>query len=452
MLRLGWPMMVSAILDTSYQLVDTLWLGRLPGDEGGNAVAGLQISFTFIWFSAAFIIGFAMAGTALVSQYTGADRKANADFAAGQVLSISGISGFVIAVLGIASISHIAPLITNLRPLSVAASNYLRIYFIGLPLLFLTGVSRALLSASGNTITPMKIALFTNVINLIIDPVFIFGIGPISRMGIAGAGTATVISVSFSAVLSMHILLKGQRGVSLKWAYFIPKMDWIRKTFKIGFPASLASCAESLGFIFLLTIIGWLPEARQSLGGFGVGIRIINSAYFIMLGLAQGLTVIIGQSLGAGNIQRAQYAARFGIYVLFLTLLVFISLFISFRGSIIWLFVPSEPDMIREGSKYILFAGITVPLLGIVQGVNSAFNAAGFNIPTMIISFCRLWVFRLPLCYVLAFIIGLGSNGVWYGMGLSNLFTAMVAIGFFLQGRWKKSVIEEHDNQYLNDQ
>ncbi len=442
MMKLGWPVMLAAVLETVYQLTDTFWLGRLSGSESGNAVAGLQVGFPLIWFFISFAGGFAMSGTALVSQYTGADEKKSANLAAAQVLSTSIISGTVISITGILSLPFLVPLITDISSIATPATDYLTVFFAGMPFFFTFAVFRIIMTAGGDTITPMWVVLFSNIVNMVLDPLLILGFGPIPAMGVKGAALATVISSVISSSIAIYILMKGKAGFYLKPEDLVPRIYWIRKIFKIGLPAAIGHSAEAFGFILLTAIIGRLVNAREALGGYGIGNRIISLAFIAIQGLGQGLSTIIGQSLGAKMMDRAKQAAFRGIGVLFLILSVEMGIIVLFRHQLISIFIPSEPTIIAEGANFLLYFGLSVPMFGIIRGINASFNASGVNVPVMIVSFLRLWAFRLPLAYLFGFFLNYGSTGVWTGMGLSNILTAFAAVLLFFRGSWKRSITE----------
>ena len=443
MFKLGGPVMITGIFETVYNLADTFWLGHLPQGESGNAVAGLQVAFPIIWFLISFAAGFAMAGIALVSQYTGAQKEDKASFSASQVLSIGFISGLILGAVGSILVPIFMPIITPVHELSDVAITYLRVIFMGFPFMFISSIFRAILSAYGDTVTPMYVIGFSNLLNIVLDPILIFGIGPFPKMGIVGAAVATVFSRFVASLISLYILMGGKKGIKVKLSYLKPHIDWLKKIFKIGLPASIGNSFEAFGFVVLMGIIGRLPNAKVAVAAYGIGDRIFSLSYIAEDGLGQGLTTIIGQSLGADRVDRADYAAKRGILLLFLVLLVESLFIIIFRRQLMSLFIPNELSIIEEGARFLLLFAPALALFGIIRGISSAFHASGHNVPPMIISMVRLWAFRLPLSYIFGFVIGMGSSGVWIAMSLSNLFTAIFALILFARGEWKKKVIEE---------
>ncbi len=442
MLRLGWPVMISSLLDTLYQLTDTFWLGRLSGSESGNAVAALQISFPFLWFLVAFFAEFSVAGVALVSQHTGAGDKKTANQASGQVFAAVIIGGTISALLGILLFPLVLPLITTDTAISTAAADYLVWYLPGLPFVFIAAVFRVLMAAAGNTFIPMLVVLTGNIINMVLDPLFILGFGPLRAMGIKGAALATVISAGIAGIIALRLMMNGRNAIHLTPADLIPRMAWIRRILRIGLPAAIGDSAEALGFVVLMAIIGRLAEAREALGGYGVGNRLTSLITIAMMGMGQALTTIIGHNLGAARFDRARNAARTGIAVLFAVLATETAFLLLFRGPLVRFFIPNDPAVIAEACRFLLYFGISVPLYGLIRGITASFNAAGRNAPVLVIGLLRLWILRLPLAWLFGFGLGYGTPGVWIGMALSNLGAAIAAVLFFMHFDWKKNLIE----------
>lgn len=443
MWKLGWPVMISSILETVYHLADTFWLGHLPAGESGNAVAGLQLAFPSMWFLVSFASGFAMAGVALVSQFTGAKEHEKANFAASQVVSIALISGIILGIIGSLFIPLLINLLTNVKELTYVANLYLRVIFLGFPFMFLNGVFRSVMISYGDTLTPMYVTLFTNILNIILDPILIFGIGPFPKMGIVGAAVATIFCMFIASVFAIYFLTSGKRGIHVKIKYLKPEINWIKKIFKIGLPAAIGSSAEALGFVVLTGILGRLHNARTAIAAYGIGDRLLSFSFIAIDGLGEGLTTIIGQSLGANREDRVTYSAKRGITFMFLILCIETVIIVLLRRELISLFIPNEREIIEEGARFMTYFAPAIPLFGVIRGIMSAFHASGHNTPNMIISFLRLWGLRVPLSYIFGFILKLNSTGVWIGMTISNFITCFVAIAFFLKGTWKKRVIED---------
>ncbi|HOL83576.1 MAG TPA: MATE family efflux transporter, partial [Caldisericia bacterium] len=381
---------------------------------------------------------------ALVSQFTGANENEKANFAASQVLSITLISSIILGIIGSLFIPLLINILTNVKELTTVANSYLRVISLGFPFMFINSVFRSIMISYGDTLTPMYVTIFTNIINIFLDPLLIFGIGPFPKMGIIGAAVATIFSMFIASMFAIYFLTSGKKGIHVRTKYLKPEINWIKKIFKIGLPAAIGNSAEAFGFVVLTGIIGRLDNARVAIAAYGIGDRILSFSNVTVDGLGEGLTTIIGQSLGAKKEDRATHSAYRGMAFMFLLLCIETTIIVIFRKTLVSLFIPNEMDIINEGAKFILYFAPAIPTFGVIRGIMSAFHASGNNTPNMIISFIRLWGLRVPLSYIFGFVLKMNSTGVWIGMTISNFITMLVAILFFLKGAWKRRVIEDH--------
>jgi len=206
MFRLSWPVMVSSLLNMVYNMTDTFWVGHLPANENAAAVAGLQVAGPVTWFLIAFAFGFGSSGLALVSQFMGAHNEVDAEKAAGQTMALSILLGLAVAIIGVLLSPVLLPILTPDRTISTNAISYTRIIFFGMPAIFVSALYAQIMNAYGDTVTPMVINAVTVGLNVILDPLMIFGWGPFARMGVAGAALATVLCQVLSAGISLWIL------------------------------------------------------------------------------------------------------------------------------------------------------------------------------------------------------------------------------------------------------
>jgi putative MATE family efflux protein len=439
---LGWPIMVTNLLHTMYNLVDMFWLGRLGPSESTNAVAALQISWPIIFLLMSLAIGFGSAGVALVSQYTGAQNTKEANRSAGQVLSMSLLFGVTIGVLGFMFSSEIVDLLGLEEGIADLATLYLKIIFLGMPFMFVSFVFGFVLRAYGDTVTPMKVEGATVLLNVVLDPILIFGLFGLPRMGVMGAALATVFSQSVSSMIALYILFTGRCGIKLTLPYLKPVKWRVSQILKIGIPASIGQSGTAFGFVIMMYVIARLPNQGAVLAGYGIGDRLINLMFIAINGLGVGVSTILGQSLGADNIPRAEEAAKKGMFLMFSILVLGCAILFPLRGVAINVFIDSE-DVIFEGANFLKVFLFGVPFFGIFSAINACFLGSGHNVPSMVIELSRLWGMRIPFAYVFGFIVGWSTTGVWFGMGLSNVVGAVVALALFQTGIWKEKVIKE---------
>ena len=441
MFALSFPIMVSQLLQVLYNLADTFWLGHLPASESGGAVAGMQIAWPLVWFLIAFSFGFAMAGIALVSQYIGAGDKEKANFSASQVLSLSIIFGVIIAVIGVVFSPVFARLITKNAEVVNNAVLYLKLIFLGMPFMFIAGVFQAILSAEGDTVTPMYVSLITVTLNIVLDPFLIFGWWHFPKMGIRGAALATVVCQGIAAVIALYILFKGKKGIEIVLKDLIPDFSWMKKILRIGFPAAIGNGTSAFGFLVITGIIGRVQNAEVALAAYGVGDRMISLEFILVDALSMGIATLIGQNLGANLIERVAEIAKKGLQIEILITIAESILLFALRIPLFKIFIPGRADILSEGVKFVTIFMVGIPFFGLIGAISALFRGSGHNTPPMIVDIIRLWGLRIPFAFL--FSLHYGSTGIWWGMALSNVGAAMVALFFYFKGEWKKSVIEE---------
>ena len=442
MFLLSFPVMISQFLLTLYHLADTFWLGHLPPSESGEAVAGLQISWPVIWFLISFSFGFGIAGMALVSQYTGAKEKRNANIIASQMLSLSLLFGLIIAIFGFMLTPYLVPLITKSATVTRTAITYMQLIFWGMPFIFVAFTFQSILSAKGDTITPMYINLFTVALNVILDPFLIFGWWRFPYLGVLGAALATVICQGIAASISIYLLFRGTKGIKITTNSLIPVWKWLKKIFKIGLPAAIGYSTTAFGFGLVMAIIGRVNNPETVIAAYGVGDKLISIIFIVVDGLGTGIITLIGQNLGANLINRVEEIARKSLRVVFLITLLEAALVFALKVPLFMLFIPNRPDIIAEGIHFLTIFTLGIPFFGLVGAIMALFRGSGHNVQPMIVDMVRLWGLRIPLAYFLG--VQFGSTGIWWGMALSNVIAAIIALFFYFQGEWKKQVIHEY--------
>lgn len=442
MVRLGWPAMVTGTFHALSNLADAFWIGHLPPAQSGPSVAAIQISWPVIWLLISFAGGFSgAAASALISQYTGAGRLDEANFACTQIFSVTVIAGIAVGIAGYLFSPLLLPLLVESGEVTEAAAIYIRVMFLGIPFLVVPFLFHFSLAAYGDTVTPMIVNGGAVLLNLALDPLLIFGIGPWPAWGIFGAALATVISQGLGSLVVLFILLRGWRGLRVRLAEARPQLRWMKAITGIGLPAAIGQSGTAMGFVVLMGIIGRVPEATIALAAYGVGDRIFGLLFIGINGLGVGLTTVLGQSLGAEKLSRAQETVKKGIALIFSLLAIEALIIWLIRRPLMAAFIPGREDIIAEGIWFITVFAPAMPFFGLFVAVAAIFRGSGHNVPTMIMGLARLWGLRVPLCYLLALVLEMGATGVWLGMTISNVASAMVALALFSTGIWRRKVI-----------
>lgn len=435
LLRLAWPIMLSNLFQTVYNLVDTLWLGRL----GKVAVAAPTIAWPLVFLVISLGAGVTIAGTALVAQYTGARRHEEANLAAGQVFTFTSILAVILAAGG-AMAAHPLMVLMGAGPdLLEPAASYLRIIYAGIPAMFGMFIVTALLNGVGNTVTPMKLMGVSVVLNIVLDPLFIFGWGPFPAWGVAGAAVATILSRGIVAIYGIYLLFSGKVEIQLRLHHLRLHWETIKRIIVIGLPASLGQTGTALGFSIMTGILARFGTAVVS--AFGIGNRIISIVTMPAMGLGQATATMVGQNLGAEETKRAERSAWTGMGISTAFLLAGSVAVYALRASLVRVFID-DPEVISLGAQMFAITAMAFPFMGILQVIIGTYQGSGHTVYSMFFSLFRLWGMRIPLVYFLGFTLAMGADGVWWAMFISNFGTAILSLGFFLSGNWKRRVIK----------
>jgi putative MATE family efflux protein len=444
LLELAWPMVVIQLLQVAYNVADTLWLGRYSAD----AVGALSLAFPLIFFLISVGGGFTTAGSILVAQYTGADSGASAGKAAGQTLSFVTALGTALALLGFLVTGEMLALFPA-SPETAAqvvplAGDYMRIFFLGLPFLLGFFVFSALMRGYGDTRTPMRVMAVSVAINVVIDPLLIFGVGPIPEFGIEGAALATVLSRGLATVMGLYLLFGPGVGPAVERSHLVPDLSFIWRIVRVGVPSALEQSTSALAMISLTAMV--TTFAPSVVTAYGLGNRLVSIIFLPAMGLGRATNTMVGQNLGAGNTERAEravwLAAKTAAAVLFVAAVVAA----AFPRTIVGWFMATGTEQAAEtidyGAAYLRVRTTEFVFIGVFQVVLGAYRGAGSTKTALAFSLLALWVGRVPIVYGLAFVANLGPAGIWYGMALGNILGAVGAALYFTRGTWKRTVIE----------
>ncbi len=282
-------------------------------------------------------------------------------------------------------------------------------------------------------------------INIVLDPIFIFGLAGVPRMGVFGAAVATVIARIIAAIWLLHLLYKGRLRLKPKLRDFKLKWESSKFILRIGLPSSAGMSAIALGFVIIQGILARLPDYELAIATYGVANRIVNILFVVVNGLASSVSIMLGQALGADMTKRATKIAQTGIFFMFYLLLASAAVIYVFRYPIIAFFVPNNPDIIQSGGVFLSIVLLGIPYFGIFRIINSLLNGSGHTMQSFILGVVRLWFIRIPLAayFALSFGMNMGMVGVWFAMAISNMVSAGVGAIFYFKGDWKKKIIKK---------
>jgi len=428
-LSLAWPMMAAFLLHTGFNIIDTIFVGRLSA----LALAAISITFPVIFLIIALASGIGIGVTSLIARLLGAKRKKEADNAAEHALLLAFILAFVFTTLGLTLSKPLFILIGATPEMMPLVLKYVYIIFGGSFFMFFSFMCNSILRGEGDMKTPMKIMMLASIINIILDPLLIFGIGFFPRMEIAGAALATVIARSISAIVVIAYLLKGNAHIKLNFRYFKFKFKIIKDILSVGIPASLSQSATSLGMFFMMKITSFFGPF--AIAAYGLAGRLDMVALLPAIGISSAVITIVGHNIGAKNFERAEKTTWIGILIAMIFMEVVGIIFFSFPRFLIGIF-NKNPDIVAYGSSYITIVSLLYMLVGVGVIISAAFQGAGKGYPSLILTVLRLFILAIPLAYFLSKTYAV--TGIWYGIAVSIIISAIVSAVWFKLGTWKK--------------
>ncbi|MCX7024314.1 MAG: MATE family efflux transporter [Spirochaetes bacterium] len=430
------PIIAGSFLETLYNLTDAFFLGKL----GAAEISAPSIAFTIVFFLIVFGMGMSGAGTTLIAQSKGRNDGEKMNFYLGQMTSLLIAASIAIAALGFFSSGWILRLLATPEEVFRHAYDYLRIIFLGIPFMFGYFVLQSSFSAVGDSMTPFWIHLGAIVVNVALDPLLIFGIGPFPRLGVPGAAIATVASQAAGSVFSYSVLARGKNGLKLRLSAMKPDRDALGLFIRIGLPSSVGESLSALGFTVLQGVINGF--GTSAIAAFGIGSRIMGLFDMPARGISSATAALSGQAIGARDEARVGRVVSAGLILCVVLMTPPLVLSMIFGGNLVRFFV-NDPGAIELGDLMFKVVAPSLLTFGLYVVTTGAFQGAGDTRIIMFLAVFRLWVIRVPIATALAAFTKIGPLGIWIAMFASNLLTATAGILYFRSGKWKGALDAE---------
>jgi len=418
LLRLSLPSIAATVTLSLYNIVDTFWVAKL----GHGAIAALTIVFPYQILFVAMGIGSGIGVAALVSRRFGEKNPEDTNRVAGQIFFLAAFWGFLFMTAAALFTEGILTTFGATPDIIGYGIQYLGIVAFGAPQIIFAMLASSLIRGSGDAVKPMIIMITASVVNIILDPLMILGLGPFPEMGVSGAALATVIAQSFGAAIALYFLLARRTAYRIKIASLKPDISILKDIYRVGAPSTILQVTESLSFILFNTVVSSFGSV--SIAAVGLVVRIADLAFMPVFGLSDGLLPIVGFNFGAGYLKRLWKAVKLAS-VSIMTLLGIGTLFIEFFAPQIVGIFSSDAELlavtvpaIRIMLAAMLLMGPSVMFITTFQGLSNGTMA-------LVLSLVRQFIFFIPLLYLLRYLLGL--NGVWLSLPASDVLSFSVA-------------------------
>lgn len=428
------PMILEMAMESLFAVVDVYYVSRL-NDNDAVATVGLTESVLTLIYSLA--MGLSMGATAMVARRVGEKDLKAATVAGMQAIYIGLGLSVLITIVGIFFSEDILRLMGASEALIENNAGYTRWMFTGNITIMLLFLINGIFRGAGDASIAMRSLLLANGLNIILDPVFIFGFGPIPAFGVEGAAIATNIGRGTGVLYQLYYLFNGKSLIKLS-ANIGVKLDIVWRLIKVSAGGTGQFLIGSASWIFLVRILS--DFGSEAVAGYTIAIRVIVFAILPAWGMANAAATLVGQNLGAGHPERAEKsvwrAAFFNmIFLAFITLI-----FFSLVEPIIKLFTDDQL-VLKNGIQCLKIVSVGYIFYAYGMVVGQSFNGAGDTRTPTIISFFGFWVLQIPMAYALANWLGIGTAGVFSAIPIAESLMAVASIIIFRRGKWKSTKI-----------
>lgn len=429
LIRMAIPAVTSTFFMVLFEFIDMFWVARL-GDEAMAALGGASF---FIWMLRGLTLTVAAGALALTARRTGEQNEqglyAAITESVGAVLffAVFIILAFFLPALHIFNILGVGGSVANL------ASDYTTVFLSGFIFVCLMTTLEFIIRGLGDTKTPMKITMLALTLNMILDPVFMFALG----MGLRGAALATITAQGIGALLMGRVLLKKAPALRTR-SFFLRRLVsgemWGRygEVIRIGGPVALTDAGFSFIYLLLTGIIAFFGPAP--LAAIGIAHRYEGFPFFICLGFSMAVEPMVGQFLGAGQVERARQAVYSAIKIT-LALVAIISIIYFIFAPQLFAFFSRDPGIVGHGVTYLRIVAFSDIFLTFEVVLTGAFSGAGDTRPPLLINF-PLTLARAPLGYLAAVLLGGGIEWLWGIIGITTVLKGLLLFRQFRKGRW----------------
>ncbi len=419
LLRFAGPSIVTMLVMGSYNIVDAIFVGRL----GAEAIAALTVSFPFMMLFVAVCVGTGVGATSLTSRYLGAGERLEASRTAAVSFTLCAFFGIVITAVFLPNLEGMLRLFGARETVMPLAKEYMSVLVTFAVLNFFPMIIGSIIRAEGNPILPSVTGVISVGLNIALDPVLIFGLGPAPELGIAGAAWATVIARGVGAVILLGYFLTGRSSFRFRPGYFIPKIRTLIEIYRVGLSQVVQMGAEAAVMGFGNTIAGGFGVIPLAV--LGVIMRTGSFIFMPCVGLIQGALPLIGFNFGAARYNRiGEVVGKTGLLAVIWSLVFFV-IAIAFPESIISIF-RNEPEFVSQGARALRVFALSFPFIGLQMLAGSFFQGIGKGIPSLVLASARHAIFLLPALLILPRLFD--TTGLWAAFPISSLLATILGV------------------------
>jgi putative MATE family efflux protein len=424
------PMVMEMIMESVFAIADIFWVSKL----GADAVAAVGITESILALIYAVAIGVSISATATVARRIGEKDPEAAASAAVQSIALGIALAVPIGIVGALAAPRLLALMGGSPELVATGWKFTAIMLGGNVVIMLLFLINAIFRGAGDAAIAMRVLWFANVLNILLGPCFIFGLGPFPELGVTGAAVATTIGRGSGVLYQIWTLSRGRGRIVIRRRHLKLEPAVMLRLLKLSGNAIFQILIGTASWIGLVRILSGFGSSV--LAGYTIGIRIIVFALLPSWGISNAAATMVGQSLGAGKPDRAERSAWIAGFYNMLFLGAVGVVFVLFAGELVGFFTD-DPAVVPWGTACLRFVSFGFLFYAYGMVLTQAFNGAGDTwTPTWLNLFC-FWLWEIPLAYVLAKVAGFGPRGVFAAITIAFSTLAVASAALFRRGKWK---------------
>jgi putative MATE family efflux protein len=431
---LAWPIMISQSLTVIGPTIDMIWVGKL----GTASVAGVGISGMAVMVVNALQMGLFTGLRAMIARFVGAGNTRGANHVSQQAFVIGIALSVLLAVVGIFLAEQILTVFGVEADVVAEGAAYMRIQLAGSVTMSLALIAQSIMQASGDTVNPMRIAVFFRLFHVVICPFLVFGWWIFPQLGVSGAALTNVISQSIGGALGLWLLFSGRTRLQLTLSNFRLDRNIIWRLLRIGIPASITGMQRNLPYLVLVWFIS--PFGTFAVAAHSLMQRVDGFIRTPAASLGSAAGILAGQNLGADQPERAEKGGWLAVG-LYTSVIVIVSVLIWFWAEYIVRIFNTEPGFVEIAATFMRIQIVGYLLFGLIVGLSMCIDGVGDTMITMLVTLLTMWLIQVPLAYFLPNFTNLGVYGVQWAIVFALVMRAVIYLIYFRLGRWKRKRI-----------
>ena len=428
------PMILEMMMESIFAIVDIAYVSQVSV----NAVATIGLTESVVTLVYAIAIGLSMAATAVVARRIGEKDETGTAQAAVQAIFLGILVAVLIGIIGLMYSREILSLMGGSTDLIEEGHGYTKFLIGGNITIVLLFLINAIFRGAGDASIAMWTLILSNGLNIILDPIFIFGWGPVPEYGVMGAAIATNIGRGSAVIFQLYILFRGGSRIRLYTSNLVLRLKIMINLIRVSMGGIAQFLIGTSSWVFLMRLMA--EFGSEALAGYTIAIRVMMFTFMPAWGMSNAAATLVGQNLGAGKPERAEKSVWLtgkynAIFMFFISVV-----YLVFAEGIIGLFTM-VPSVIENGSLclQVVAAGYVFYAYGMV--ITQAFNGAGDTKTPTKINFIAFWLIQLPFAYLVSLYLDWGVLGVFIAITIAEVLLSVMAVLWFRKGHWKQTVV-----------